>query len=344
LNSLTFGTVTASPGEKKSGRLVVAQRSFSDVASPITVIRGRKPGPVLAVLAGEHGCEYCGIAAAVKLCREVKPEQIAGTLVVVPVVNILSFESRSLFVTPLDMVNIYTTYPGDSDGSVTFAVAKAVFDQVVLKANYVVHMHGADANEVLIPFTYYAVTGDKKVDEASEAMARCFPVEYVFPMTERKVLESIEAAPKGTRYTTSAEGTIYREASIRGIPGTMSEIGREGKIEPELVDKQYQGVLNVMRYLGLCEGSPQISSRAKKLKNAKLVSARKGGLFQPFVESGERVEKGQAIGEVVTLNGEVAEIIKSPLDGVVICRMNYAATDPNPLPSQPYLFYITEVE
>jgi hypothetical protein len=44
------------------------------------------------------------------------------------------------------------------------------------------------------------------------------------------------------------------------------------------------------------------------------------------------------------LNGEVAETIKSPIDGVLICRMNYAATDPNPLPSQPYLFYITEVE
>jgi predicted deacylase len=344
MGAITIGSLTVNPAEKKSGELVTARRAFSNVSSPLTVIRGTKPGPTLAVFAGEHGCEYCGIAAAVRVCREIEPKQIAGTLVVVPVVNVLSFEARSLFVNPIDQVNIYTTYPGDADGSITYAIAKSVFEEVVSKANYVVHMHGGDANENLIPFTYYAITGNPKVDETSEAMARSFPVDYVYPMTERKIMEGIQGAPKGTSYTTSVEGTIYREASIRGIPGTMSEIGGEGKIERNLVDKQYTGVLNVMRYLGMMEGPPQINRNAKRIRNAVLVSARKGGLFQPFVEIGEDVKKGAAIGEIVGLNGEVRETIKSPIDGVLICRMNYAATDPNPLPSQPYLFYITEVE
>jgi hypothetical protein len=339
------GSITASPGEKKSGELIVARRPFSNVCSPITVVRGNAPGPVLAVLAGEHGCEYCGIAAAVKLCREMRPEEISGTLVVVPVVNILSFEARSLFVTPLDMVNIYTTYPGDSNGSITHSMAKAIFDEIVLKANYVIHLHGGDANEGLVPFTYYAVTGDRKVDEVSEAMARSFPVDYVYPMLEGKVTgESLEAAPKGTTYTTSVKGTMYREASIRGIPGTMSEIGRDGKIEPALVEKHYAGVLNVMRYLKMLKGKPELNTSARKLKNAVLVSARKGGLFQPFVEIGAMLKRDQVIGEIVALNGEVIETLKSPIEGVLICRVNYAATDPNPLPSQPYLFYIAEVE
>jgi predicted deacylase len=339
-----LGRISVQPGEKKSEELIVGHRSFSEIRCPSTVIRGTKNGPTLAVLAGEHGCEYCGVAAAVKLCREIRPEEISGTLVVVPVVNILMFEARSLFVTPLDGVNIYTTFPGDAEGSVTYTIAKTIFEEIVLKSNYVIHMHGGDANEALVPFTYFAVTGNKNVDERSEAMARCFPVDYVFPMTERKVVESLEAAPKGTTYSTTVEGTIYREASVRGIPGTMSEIGREGKIEKDLVEKQYQGCINVMKYLGMMEGKPKMNTHAKKLKNAKLVSAKKGGLFQPFVEIGDKVRRGQVIGEIVTLNGEVAQTLESPTDGVVICRMNYAATDPNPLPSQPYLFYITEVE
>jgi len=344
LSAVKIGELSVEPGQKKSGKLVVARRSFTDICSPITVVVGNNDGPTLAVLAGEHGCEYCGIAAAVKLCKEIKPDQISGTLIIVPIANILMFEGRSLFVTPIDGVNIYTTYPGDAEGSITYKIAKTIFDEVVLKANYVVHMHGGDVNEALVPFTYFAITGKKEVDDVSEAMARCFPVDYIYPMTERKVTESLDAAPKGTTYTTSAEGTIYREASIRGIPGTMSEIGREGKIEKDLVDKQYQGCLNVMKYVGMMKGKPELSINAKKLKNAKLVSAKKGGLFQPFVEIGERVKKGQVIGEVVSLDGEVVETITSPLDGVLICRMNYAATDPNPLPNQPYLFYITELE
>lgn len=340
----TIGSVSVKNGEKKSGEISLAHRAFSDVRCPVTVVRGDGPGPTLAVLAGEHGCEYCGIAAALKLCREIKHEQISGTLVVVPVVNTLMFDNRSLFVTPIDGVNIYTTYPGTSEGSITYSIAEAIFKEVVLKANYVIHLHGGDANEALVPFTYFAITGNKKVDEASEAMARCFPVDYVFPMMERKVKESQDAAPKGTTYTTSVEGTIYREASICGIPGTMSEIGREGKIEKDLVDKQYSGIINVMKYLSMMNGEPHLNTNAKKLKNAKLVSARKGGLFQPFVEIGDKVKKGQVIGEIVLLNGEIAETITSPIEGIVICRMNYAATDPNPLPSQPYLYYITETE
>jgi len=341
---LKIGDVVVEAGQKKCGKLVVARRSFSEVCSPITVIRGHNPGPTLAVLAGEHGVEYCGIAAAVKLCREIQPEQISGTLIVVPVVNILSFESRSLFVTPIDAVNIYTTYPGDADGSITYNIAKTIFDEVVLKANYVIHLHGGDANEALVPFTYFAITGNSKIDEASEAMARSFPVEYVYPMSEQNISHSIRDAPKGTTYTTSVQGTIYREASIRGIPATMSEIGREGKIEEELVNKQYTGIINVMKYLRIISGNPEINRSAKKLKNAILVSAKKGGLFQPTVQIGENVCRGQVIGEIVELNGEVAETITSPIDGILICRMNYAATDPNPLPQQPYLYYITEVE
>ena len=103
-----MGELTAKPGEKKSGQLVVARRAFSSVSVPITVINGHTPGPRLAVLAGEHGCEYCGIAAAVRLCRELKPEQVTGSLIAVPVVNIISFESRSLFVTPIDMVSLHS--------------------------------------------------------------------------------------------------------------------------------------------------------------------------------------------------------------------------------------------
>ena len=259
-------------------------------------------------------------------------------------VNTLSFEARSLFVTPLDMVNIYTKYPGDWDGSITYAIAKSIFDEVVLKSNYVIHMHGADANENLIPMAYFAVTGNEKVDKVSEAMARCFPLDYVYPMVEREVADGLESAPKGTSYTTTAAGTIYREASVHGIPGTMSEIGGEGKLEPELVEKQFQGVMNVMKYLHMVDGEPRMSIGARKLKNATLVSARKGGFFQPSASIGEVVKKGQVIAEVVGLDGRVAETITSPIDGTIICRMNYAATHPNPTPSQPYLFYITETE
>jgi len=345
LSTVTIGSLSVGVGEKKHGELVLAQRAISKLSTPITVIRGNKPGPTLAVIAGEHGCEYCGITAAVKLCSDMKPEQIAGTLVVVPLVNIPAFEARSTYVNPVDTVNIWSAYPGDTEGSISYSMTKTIFDEVVLKSNYVVHLHGGDANEATIPYAYFSVTGNKKVDEASEAMARSFPVDFVLPMIEGKAAESLKGSPKGTSYTTSAEGCLYREASIRGIPGALCESGRDGKIEREFVDLHYTGVLNVMRYLGMIEGKPSINTKARKMKDPQaLVSAHKGGLYLASAEIGQEVKKGQVLGEILNLHGEVVETLRSPIDGVLICRSNYAAVDANPLPSCPYLFYITQVE
>ena len=345
MSIVTIGSVSVGVGEKKHGELVLAQRAITKLSTSITVIRGKKPGPILAVIAGEHGCEYCGITAAVKLCSDLKPEQITGTLVVVPLVNIPAFEARCTYVNPVDSVNIWSAYPGDTEGSVSYSMTKTIFDEVVLKSNYVVHLHGGDANEATVPYSYFAVTGNKKVDEASEAMARSFQVGYMLPMVEGKAAESLQGSPKGTSYTTSAEGCLYREASVRGIPGCLCESGRDGKIEREFVELHYNGVLNVMRYLRMIEGTHNLNTKARIMKEPQaLVSAHKGGLLLASTEIGQEVKKGQLIGEIVNLHGEVVETLRSPIDGVLICRTNYGAVDANPLPSCPYLYYITRVE
>jgi len=54
---------------------------------PAFVIRGRQPGPTLAVTAGIHAAEYPGIASATRLAREVDPAALRGTLIVVSPVN-----------------------------------------------------------------------------------------------------------------------------------------------------------------------------------------------------------------------------------------------------------------
>jgi predicted deacylase len=343
MSALTIGPLSVDAGEKKSGELVLARRAYSQVRSPLTVIRGIKQGPTLTVIAGEHGCEYVGITAAVRLCRDLQPERLAGTIIVIPVVNTPSFETRSFYVNPLDGVNIWTKYPGDAEGSITYAMAKTIFDQIILKTNFVIQMHGGDGNEAVIPYAYFSVTGKREVDEVSEALARSFPVDYIFPMGKEHQDPS-DGGPKGTSYSTSVEGTIYHEASIRGIPGALCEVGRDGKIENDLVEKHFKGVLNAMCYLGMMEGKPS-THRARTLREPQvLISAHEGGLFQAFVEPGQMVKQGQVLGEILNLHGEVLEDIKSPINGILLCRANYGTVDPNPLPSYPYLFYMSQIE
>ena len=56
--TLTVGEVTAEPGEKKSGFIIVPKgEDGPETIIPITLINGKKPGPVLALTAAIHGYE-----------------------------------------------------------------------------------------------------------------------------------------------------------------------------------------------------------------------------------------------------------------------------------------------
>jgi len=338
---IEIGKIRSLPGTKQSGYLKLVEKAASSIDLPFTIINGAKPGPTLVVLAGEHGCEYCGIFAAVRVIRDINPENIRGTLVVFPLANPPAFEERALFVNPIDVVNIYGAYPGSEEGTVSYIMAQRIFSQVTALADYLIHLHGADYNEALVPFNYYAVTGNSEVDAMSRKMASCFPVDYV--------TESVRASdvaigsPKGTSYAASAAGTLYGEASAKGIPSTMCEAGREGKIEEKFVEVHYSGIMNVMKLLGILEGTPTIRENQIKLHSPVLVSNRKAGIFFSSLNPGDKVSEGQTIGEITNFTGEVIESIKSPIDGMIVDRINFAAADAFPTQKQPYLFYITKV-
>jgi uncharacterized protein len=334
------GDVSSVPGTKQSGRFRVGEKAASTIDLPVTVIQGRISGPTLVVLAGEHGCEYCGIFAAVRVIRDVQPENLRGTLVVLPLANPPAFEERALFVNPIDVVNLYASYPGSPDGTISYIMAHRIFSEITAIADCLIHLHGADYNESLIPFNYYAHTGNAKVDSMSQKLASCFPVKYV--LEAEMARDASTGSPKGTSYAATATGTLYGEAAARGIPATMCESGREGKIEEEFVMIHYTGIMNSMKLLGMLPGSPSLVEHQSKLTSPVLVSNRKAGIFHGLARIGDQVTKGQTIGEILNFTGEVTEAILSPIDGMVVDRINFAAADAFPTQKQPYLFYIAK--
>ena len=92
-------------------------------------------------------------------------------------------------------------------------------------------------------------TGNKKVDEASENMAKNFGIEYVVEYKEEK-------------------GGLTKEATERGIPTILPEAGGEGKVEESDVSILYEGVLNVMKCLGMIKGAPLITVKPKIIRRS----------------------------------------------------------------------------
>jgi len=99
-----------------------------------------------------------------------------------------------------------------------------------------------------------------------------------------------------------------------------------------------------MKLTGIMSGEPALRTNQRKLTSPVLVSNHKAGIFNGLVQISDRVSKGQKIGEILNFTGDTVEEITSPIDGMIVDRINFAAADAFPTQKQPYLFYIAKIE
>ena len=58
---------------------------------PLSIMKGKQPGPVVTMVAGIHGYEYPPIMAVQEMMKEIDVRQLHGTLIILPIANIASF-------------------------------------------------------------------------------------------------------------------------------------------------------------------------------------------------------------------------------------------------------------
>src|SRR5690349_23972929 len=100
----------------ESHLIEVPAASDAGTQIPVTTIRGAEPGPVLALIAGNHGYEYPPILALQKLRGQLDAGRLRGTIMMVHVANMPSFLGRTVYFSPIDAKNLNRCYPGRTDG------------------------------------------------------------------------------------------------------------------------------------------------------------------------------------------------------------------------------------
>jgi len=96
---------------------------------PICIINGKTLGPVFTIIAGVHGYEYPPIIATQKILKEINPEELKGTLIIIPIANMASFFTRTPFINPQDQKNLNNAFPGKKEGSITEQMALFITNQ-----------------------------------------------------------------------------------------------------------------------------------------------------------------------------------------------------------------------
>ena len=88
---------------------------------PVTVIN-HASGPSVLVMAGNHGDEYPGQIAIMKLARDLEPSAVQGKIVLIPCLNMPAAKA-STQLSPLDGKNLNRSFPGNPEGTVTEMIA-----------------------------------------------------------------------------------------------------------------------------------------------------------------------------------------------------------------------------
>jgi len=148
----TVGTASAAPGQKATGYLEVPAGVDAATSIPVVVVNGAKPGKILALVSGAHGTEYTSIIAIEKLISALDPEQVTGTVILVPLVNIPSFEQKVPHVNPIDNKSMNRFYPGKSDGTQTERASFLITRGIVGRCDYLIDYHGGDLEDSLRPY------------------------------------------------------------------------------------------------------------------------------------------------------------------------------------------------
>ncbi|HEX9148265.1 MAG TPA: M14 family metallopeptidase [Thermoanaerobaculia bacterium] len=302
---LTVGTAAAGPGQKVYGAIEVPAGVDPGTRIDVAVVRGAKPGPVLAVVSGAHGTEYASIVAVSRLIQALDPAAISGTVILVPLVNVASFEQKVPHVNPVDGKSMNRFYPGKADGTQTERASFAITREVVDKCDHLIDLHGGDLDEDLRPYSYWTKTGNAVQDAVSREMVLAFGLDHVIVSTDRP------KDPQASRY-------LENTATTRGKPSITVEAGHAGTVEPDDVAALVDGTLSVMRYLKMLAGAPTRVEHPVWIDSVKTIASGETGLFYAVVRRGSYVAEGTRIGYVTDFVGRTIFEARAPAAGVVL--------------------------
>jgi len=303
--SFSIGTASAAPGQKSTGYLAVPAGVDAASSIPVIVVNGEKRGPVLALVSGAHGTEYTSILAIEKLIHLLDPAQISGTVVLVPLVNVQSFEQKVPHVNPVDNKSMNRFYPGKADGTQTERASFLITRQVVDRCDYLIDYHGGDLDESLRPYAYWSPTGRQAQDQISKKMVLAFGLDHIIIWRDRPT------DPAATRY-------LDNTSTARGKPSIVVEAGYAGTVEADDVALLVDGTFSTMRALKMLPGDPRPIENPVWLDRVVDVLSDGPGIWYPLVKRGTYVQEGMKIGVVTDYFGKLVLEARAPVSGVIL--------------------------
>jgi hypothetical protein len=226
-------------------------------------------------------------------------------VIIVPLVNVPSFEQKVPHVNPVDGKSMNRMYPGKMQGSQTERASYLITKQVVEQCDHLIDLHGGDIDESLRPYSYWTKTGNEQQDSVSREMALAFGLDHIIISADRP------KDPNASRY-------LENTATTRGKPSITVEAGYAGTTDPEDIDLLVNGCLGVMRYLKMLPGAAVLVEHPVWIEKVATILSEQTGIFYPLVRRGMYVAQGMKVGYVTDYLGKTIFEARAPEAGIVL--------------------------
>jgi predicted deacylase len=290
---LTILGTTVEPGTRGEARWQVGE-SFdgTTVETPVIVLHGAQPGARLCLTAGVHGDELNGVEVVRRLVNDTDPKNLRGTVIAVPIVNLLGFARGSRYLP--DRRDLNRFFPGLAQGSAASRMAFSLFRQVIVHCDALVDFHTGSFDRSNLP----QVRGDLR-NERVLAFTRGFGATPVL-------------------HSPGSRGMLRLAATDHDIPAVTFEVGAPYRLEPDKIDFGVQAIKTLMNQMGMTPHFRLWSEPQATFYESKWVRVDEGGMLFSSVALGDRVREGQRLGKVIDPIRNREHEVTAPFAGRVI--------------------------
>ncbi len=298
-DSFAIGPVRVRAGAARDLELPITRLiSGADVGLPVRVLHGKEDGPVVWVNAATHGDEVVGVEVIRRLLATLKPRELRGTLIAVPVLNVLGVMTGERYLP--DRRDLNRSFPGSARGSLASRIAHLMMTEVVAKCEVGIDLHTGSDRRTNLP----QVRADLD-DPRTRELATAFGAPVMLHARIR-------------------DGSLRHAAREQGATVLLYEGGEAWRFDEWAIAAAVDGVRRVLEALGMVDPvepveeappAPSLECRASGW-----VRARHTGFLHLDAQLGQQVTDGERLGSLSDSFGRTLRLVRADRTGLVIGR------------------------
>ena len=297
-----IGDIEVRPGRSAQVELPVSRLiTGAQISMPVTVLHGKNDGPTVWINAAVHGDELNGVEVVNRVLADLKPKEMNGTLLAVPVVNVHGFLNGDRYLP--DRRDLNRSFPGSAKGSLAARLAHIFMTEIVNRCEIGIDLHTASDNRTNLP-QIRANLDDPKTRE----LARVFGVPLMM-------------------HSKAGAGTLRRAAGNADKVLLLFEAGEPLRFNKLAIDNGVDGVRRVLRHLEIADWDGPARSTAEMSRSSRWMRASKSGVLRMNVNLGDVVDEKQVLGTIIDAFGKKLATVRSTRAGLVIGRTLYPLTN-----------------